>query len=180
MPGKLVDIFEEGDDTTLKSLALIAAGLGKRKNRDTEIIRLSDLTHDEIPLPWFPMQYLFQNRGMRQKSILEIIGPAHCGKTTLALQFASAAMLSCKASVLYLNADNKDMSVDRIFRIMNTEPGWRPSAALREAVKRTLRDPLGNILAQEGVDKCGCGCKYWEHDKCIDCADLWTRQGEDS
>lgn len=33
-------------------------------------------------------------------------------------------------------------------------------------------DRHGNINAQEGVDRCQCGCKYWENDKCIDCGTL--------
>jgi hypothetical protein len=28
---------------------------------------------------------------------------------------------------------------------------------------------LGNKEAREGCDRCYCGCKYWEHDTCIDC-----------
>jgi len=27
----------------------------------------------------------------------------------------------------------------------------------------------GNTIAREGYDRCDCGCKYWEQDKCIDC-----------
>lgn len=30
-------------------------------------------------------------------------------------------------------------------------------------------DTHGNKLAREGCDRCFCGCKYWEHDRCIDC-----------
>lgn len=30
-------------------------------------------------------------------------------------------------------------------------------------------DRLGNRIAQEGCDRCWCGCKYWENDRCIDC-----------
>ena len=30
-------------------------------------------------------------------------------------------------------------------------------------------DKHGNAIAQEGCDRCVCGCKYWEHDRCIDC-----------
>jgi len=26
-----------------------------------------------------------------------------------------------------------------------------------------------NRLAKDGYDRCECGCKYWEHDRCIDC-----------
>lgn len=28
---------------------------------------------------------------------------------------------------------------------------------------------LGNKTAEEGCDRCDCGCKYWEKDICIDC-----------
>jgi hypothetical protein len=30
-------------------------------------------------------------------------------------------------------------------------------------------DKHGNLTAREGQDRCGCGCKYWEHDVCTDC-----------
>ena len=35
----------------------------------------------------------------------------------------------------------------------------------QEATQRLL----GNTLAREGCDRCRCGCKYWESDRCIDC-----------
>lgn len=30
-------------------------------------------------------------------------------------------------------------------------------------------DKHGNAVAKEGADRCFCGCKYWEADRCIDC-----------
>jgi hypothetical protein len=30
-------------------------------------------------------------------------------------------------------------------------------------------DKHGNLIAREGADRCGCGAKYWEDDKCVDC-----------
>jgi hypothetical protein len=30
-------------------------------------------------------------------------------------------------------------------------------------------DTHGNLIAREGADRCGCGAKYWEQDKCVDC-----------
>jgi len=27
----------------------------------------------------------------------------------------------------------------------------------------------GNKVREDGVDRCYCGCKYWENDRCIDC-----------
>ena len=39
----------------------------------------------------------------------------------------------------------------------------------REAwVVRQATD-LGNRVRVDGIDRCPCGCKYWEHDACIDC-----------
>jgi hypothetical protein len=28
---------------------------------------------------------------------------------------------------------------------------------------------LGNRFADEGLDRCVCGSKYWENDRCVDC-----------
>jgi hypothetical protein len=28
---------------------------------------------------------------------------------------------------------------------------------------------LGNTVRDSGCDRCPCGCKYWENDRCIDC-----------
>jgi len=30
----------------------------------------------------------------------------------------------------------------------------------------------GNLIANEGCDRCVCGNKYWEFDRCIDCGRL--------
>ena len=32
-----------------------------------------------------------------------------------------------------------------------------------------MSDHLGNTMALEGCDRCFCGCKYWENDRCVDC-----------
>lgn len=32
-----------------------------------------------------------------------------------------------------------------------------------------LPDQHGNRVAREGCDRCACGSKYWENDRCIDC-----------
>ena len=51
--------------------------------------------------------------------------------------------------------------------------GWRhgrykTARGVQNAVARQ-GDKHNNILAREGVDRCWCGCKYWENDNCIDC-----------
>ena len=30
-------------------------------------------------------------------------------------------------------------------------------------------DAHGNSVAEEGVTRCSCGAKYWEHDRCVSC-----------
>lgn len=30
-----------------------------------------------------------------------------------------------------------------------------------------------NKNANSGMDRCECGCKYWENDRCIDCRGEW-------
>lgn len=34
--------------------------------------------------------------------------------------------------------------------------------------------PSHGYMALNGVDRCECGCKYWENDQCIDCGAEWT------
>lgn len=122
VPGKLVDIYAEGDDTTVRTLESMAMALSARKNRDTDFKRASDIKPATITLPPFALQFLFQSRTINQGSILEIIGPEGCGKSTLALTLAAYAMNECRASVLWLNADTKDMLPERIMRIMSPYP----------------------------------------------------------
>ena len=38
---------------------------------------------------------------------------------------------------------------------------------------------LGNIHADSGCDRCRCGCKYWENDRCIDCGHVHSGRSED-
>lgn len=42
-------------------------------------------------------------------------------------------------------------------------------AAAAKHETRPQADRLGNTVAREGCDRCRCGCKYWENDKCTDC-----------
>ena len=44
-------------------------------------------------------------------------------------------------------------------RAMNTHPMTQAEHNAR----------LGNKVRQEGIDRCSCGCRYWENDRCIDC-----------
>lgn len=41
----------------------------------------------------------------------------------------------------------------------------------REINLSKLADKHGNVEAEEGVDRCGCGAKYWENDRCVSCGE---------
>lgn len=47
-----------------------------------------------------------------------------------------------------------------------------PCRAARGAQETNAR--LGNYAAENGVDCCPCGCKYWANDRCIDCNEPWS------
>lgn len=51
-----------------------------------------------------------------------------------------------------------------------------------ELAQRQRNVSLNNVWADEGVDRCECGCKCWENDHCIDCGAEWgpeTRVNDD-
>jgi hypothetical protein len=37
-------------------------------------------------------------------------------------------------------------------------------------------DKHGNTQAKEGVDRCPCGAKYWENDRCVSCDEPWRAE----
>lgn len=54
------------------------------------------------------------------------------------------------------------MYILREFDEMVERSGWAVEVA------RPAND-LGNVVREDGVDRCPCGSKYWEHDACVDC-----------
>lgn len=120
--GKEVDIYGAKDDTTEKAMKTVASTLARRKNRDTEMIRTSDLTQRIIPLDHLALQQFVQSSGLVQGTILELIGKEHTGKTTMAFTLAGMAMRYCHAAVLNLHCDAKPMAPERVMRALSTNP----------------------------------------------------------
>ncbi len=38
-----------------------------------------------------------------------------------------------------------------------------------KAIQTAQNRALGNTVRVDGCDRCFCGCKYWENDRCVDC-----------
>lgn len=55
------------------------------------------------------------------------------------------------------------------FKIEHQDGGWAFGVSYGQQTAVRLKDRHGNVVAQEGCDRCSCGCKYWENDRCIDC-----------
>jgi len=55
---------------------------------------------------------------------------------------------------------------------MNEQEG-KPVMNDHDRIQKITDDSfrLGNRVRQEGVDRCPCGCKYWENDRCVDCGE---------
>jgi hypothetical protein len=71
-------------------------------------------------------------------------------------------------------ADNSEDAVTVNFACDNATcaAGKGPWDTPRPATA-TATGHLGNQVREEGVDRCAtCGCKYWEHDVCIDCTEV--------
>ena len=48
---------------------------------------------------------------------------------------------------------------------------WDTDPADVIAWREERGDRHGNFVRVDGCDRCACGCKYWENDRCIDCGE---------
>lgn len=63
--------------------------------------------------------------------------------------------------------------MSRRFNTLACKPSLKPEKPAEDEVRTKCfqREPdeHGNRIAREGFDRCACGVKYWENDKCVDC-----------
>jgi hypothetical protein len=50
------------------------------------------------------------------------------------------------------------------------EGGWTAPYPIAAEDAHRINSALGNWNAREGCDRCYCGTKYWQGDRCIDCS----------
>lgn len=48
-----------------------------------------------------------------------------------------------------------------------------------ELAQRKRNVAHNNVWADEGVDRCHCGAKYWENDHCVSCGAEWTPEARE-
>lgn len=113
MPGKAINIYDEGDDTVEKAIAVTRSILGNRKNRTTDGLGVfSEIEKNsarfELSIP--ALQNLFGARSIPAKAIGDIVGGDGAGKTMMALAIAGQAIEADPSTVLvFLQCGNKQM-----------------------------------------------------------------------
>jgi hypothetical protein len=65
----------------------------------------------------------------------------------------------------------QDALLSHVYRLEDIESDERTTfeAQLLELAIKFDRERHGNTVARSGYDRCTCGNKYFEQDKCIDC-----------
>jgi RecA/RadA recombinase len=93
-----------------------------RGNRPTGFSSGNDLRSGGISLPHFYWQYLFGNRRIPTRCLLDLIGGENIGKTTLGLSMISWAIKYDQAFGLWIETEGKPLWDSRIARIMDSNP----------------------------------------------------------
>lgn len=83
---------------------------------------LAEQRRNLLPWPDIAQQYLFGSFGLEYPGVIELIGDAGTGKSTMAIRMAGAAMLHLKAEVLLIDCENKFVSPDRARRALSSNP----------------------------------------------------------
>jgi hypothetical protein len=80
------------------------------------------------------------------------------------------------------HVDEQEQEWERQDQEAEERGAWLRSLAQRFTTAEELFGPLdlGNLVRQEGADRCICGCKYWENDRCIDCGGTEPQPEEDA
>lgn len=90
----------------------------KSKNKVSTMKSLNEIDKDKIPLSHFAWQVLFNSYGLTPGTVIEVLGPESCGKTTLMLYFIGQSILNNCPS-LYINTEGKWLNNDRIKRSLH-------------------------------------------------------------
>jgi RecA/RadA recombinase len=116
-------LFDDGAMALVKAIGTAATEtMHKKKNRRGGFVTVGQAQQQMTRLPDFAFQYLCGSYGIRNKTVLEIIGPENTGKTTLAFDLMAQAMLQNNSLCLFIPGDGKPMSASRAARIMHSHP----------------------------------------------------------
>ena len=102
---------EENGDLVEKTREALHSVQSRRKNQPTGFCRMADIQRSMIPYRHFYLQWALGSYGMKEGSMLEIIGKKHTGKSTLAFWLMGGAMHAGVPCYLQ-EAENKELTLD--------------------------------------------------------------------
>lgn len=102
---------EENGDLVEKTREALHSVQSRRKNQPTGFRTMADVQRSMIPYRHFYLQWALGSYGMKEGSILEIIGKKHTGKSTLAFWLMGGAMQAGVPCYLQ-EAENKELTLD--------------------------------------------------------------------
>lgn len=120
--GEKMDIFSAEDDPLGMTCDILNEIYSTRGNRPTGFSSGLDLRSGGISLPHFYWQYLFGNRRIPTRCLLDLIGGENIGKTTLGLSMISWGIKYDQAFGLWIETEGKPLWDSRIARIMDSDP----------------------------------------------------------
>ena len=116
------NLFES--DIVAHTQEAIASMRAKKKNKPVTLKSMADISPYLIEIDQFALQAALGTRGLRGRTIFEIIAQEGIGKTTLVFTLLGALMRSSHAPCLFVNTegDNKLPAPGRIKRCLDTNP----------------------------------------------------------
>ena len=122
--GKDIPVISTNRATAMrKAMEYLNDGAGQSvRHRKSIFGTLGEQRKQHIPLPNIALQYLMGMYGIVYPGMMELIGDADTGKSTIAIELAGSAMLHLKAEVLLINCENKEVSQDRALLALHRNP----------------------------------------------------------
>jgi RecA/RadA recombinase len=141
------NFLDQADEVTEKVQATVATMAARRKNKPTQFRSFSDVEKAIIPVADLALQYLCDNPGIPQGSLIEIIGAEGTGKTTLAHMIEAQALLN-GCPVYHQECENKAMRKNHVARILSSDPamGKKMLRAIHYDTARSLEESYDKLI----------------------------------
>jgi hypothetical protein len=148
VPGSFGFNFLEQSESIMETVQDTVMTLAaRRKNRPTQFRSMADVRKEMLQVDDILLQYLFDNPGIPQGALVEIIGAESTGKSTL-VHYIEAAALLRGCPVYHQECENKPLMVNHVARIMSGDPvmGKRLVKAIHFDTARSLEESYEKLM----------------------------------
>ena len=138
-------LSEEGEEIVETMTQVVHAHFGAKKHKSTSFQSAEQVRSSKMPLRHIMLQWLFSTYGLAEKTMLEIIGPEGCGKSTFILTLMGYAM-KAGCPCYFQNTETKELSPDRMMRCLSDN-----IAESKVMLNRLLHDTAHSL--DESIEK---------------------------